>query len=147
MIKSLEKCAWWVIRMYGINRTYCFSSGHVWVLSHFSRFWLFATLWSVAFQAPLSTGFSRQEYWNGLPCPPPGNLPNSGIEPKSLKSPALVGGFFTIKATWEALSSGHAGIKRQLKCELIILKKRHFLWDRFSSVLKITQNCCWLLWQ
>ena len=43
-----------------------------------------ATPWTVAGQAPLSMGFSRQEYWSGLPCPPPGDLPNSGIEPGSL---------------------------------------------------------------
>ena len=47
-------------------------------------------------------GFSRQEYWSGLPCPPPGDLPDPGIEPVSLLSPALAGGFFTISATWEA---------------------------------------------
>ena len=54
------------------------------VLSHFSRVWHFATLWIVACQAPLSMGFSRQEYWSGLPCPPPGALPHSGIEPRIL---------------------------------------------------------------
>ena len=47
-------------------------------------------------------GFSRQEYWTGLPCPPPGDLPNPETEPVSLMSPALVGGFFTTSATWEA---------------------------------------------
>ena len=47
---------------------------------------VFATPWTVAHKAPLSMGFSRQEYWSGLPCPPPGGLPNPGIEPKS---PAL----------------------------------------------------------
>ena len=46
--------------------------------------------------------FSRQEYWSGLPFPLPGDLPDPGIEPKSLKSPALPGGFFTTGATWEA---------------------------------------------
>ena len=50
------------------------------VLSHFSRVWLFATLRAVPCQAPLSMGFSRQEYWSGLLCPPPGNLPDPGIE-------------------------------------------------------------------
>ena len=49
---------------------------------------------TVACQAPLSMGFSRQEYWGGLPCPPPGELPNPGVEPESLTS-ALAGGFFT----------------------------------------------------
>ena len=56
------------------------------VLSHFSRVQLFATLWTVVFQAPLSMGFSMQEYWSGLPLPTPGDLPNLGIEPAS---PAL----------------------------------------------------------
>ena len=60
------------------------------------------TPWTVARQAPLSMGFSRQEYWSGLPCPPPGDLPNPGIEPVSLTSPALAGRFFTTSATWEA---------------------------------------------
>ena len=49
---------------------------------------------SRAHQAPLSMDFSRQEYWNGLPCPPPGDLPKPGIEPTSLTSSALAGGFF-----------------------------------------------------
>ena len=48
---------------------------------------------TAACQAPLSTCFSRREYWSGLPCPLPGNLPNPGIEPVSLTSPALAGGF------------------------------------------------------
>ena len=52
-----------------------------WVLSRFSRVQLFATPWAVASQAPPSMGFSRQKYWSGLPCPPPGDLPNPGIEP------------------------------------------------------------------
>jgi len=47
-------------------------------------------------------GFSRQEYWSGLPFPSPGNLPDPGIEPLSLESPALAGRFFTTSATWEA---------------------------------------------
>ena len=62
----------------------------------------FATSWTVAHQAPLSMGFSRQEYWSGLPCPPPGDLPKPGIKPASLTSPALASGFFTTGATWEA---------------------------------------------
>ena len=62
---------------------------HVCTLSHFSHVRLFATLWTIAFQAPLSMGFSRQEYYTGLPCPPPGDLPNPGIEPASLTTPAL----------------------------------------------------------
>ena len=55
---------------------------------------LFATVGAIACQAPLSMGFSRQEYWSGLPCPPPGDLSDPGIEPMSLASPALAGRFF-----------------------------------------------------
>ena len=58
------------------------------LLYRFSRVRLFATSWTVTCQAPLSMGFSRLEYWNGLPCPPPGDLPDLGIE-LSLLSPAL----------------------------------------------------------
>ena len=54
-----------------------------------------ASLWAVALQAPLSVGFSRQECWSGLSCPSPGDLPDPGIEPTSLVSPASAGGFFT----------------------------------------------------
>ena len=56
---------------------------------------------TVVHQVPLSMGFSRQEYWSGLPGPSPGDLPNPGIEPASLMSPALASMFFTISATWE----------------------------------------------
>ena len=72
------------------------------VLSRFSPVRLFATLWTAARQAPLSMGFSRQEHWSGLSCPPPEGLPDPGIKPTSLRSPALAGGFFTTSATWEA---------------------------------------------
>ena len=61
------------------------------MLSHFSRVQLFATLWTLACQAPLSMGFSRQEYWSGLPFPSPGDLPHPGIEIVSLTSLALAG--------------------------------------------------------
>ena len=75
------------------------------MLSCFNRVQLCVVVWTVAHQALLenpSIGFSRQEYWSGLPCPPPGDLPNPGIEPKSLTSTALAGRFFTTSATWEA---------------------------------------------
>ena len=62
-------------------------------------------LWTVARQSPLPMGFSRQEYWSGLPLPPPGDLPDLEIEPTSLASPAMAGGFFTTSSTWEALES------------------------------------------
>ena len=56
------------------------------------------TLWTVAHQAPLPMEFSRQEYWSGLPIPPPGDLPNPGIEPVSLMSPSLADRLFTTSA-------------------------------------------------
>ena len=67
------------------------------VLSCFSCDWLCVTPWTVAHQAPLTMGFSRQEYRSELPCPPPGHLLDPEIEPTSLMSPKLAGGFFT---TW-----------------------------------------------
>ena len=66
-----------------------------------SRVRLFVASWTVARQAPLSMGLSWQEYWSGLPFPPPGDLPNPGVEPASLLSPALADGLFTGSATWE----------------------------------------------
>ena len=59
------------------------------MLSHFSCVRLFGTLWTVAHHAPLSMGFSRQEYWSEMPCPPPGDLPDPGIKPASPVSPVL----------------------------------------------------------
>ena len=69
-----------------------------------SCFRLFADPWTVARQAPLSMGYPMQEYWSGLPFPSPEDLPDPGIKPESLASPALAGGFFTTSATWEAQS-------------------------------------------
>ena len=75
------------------------------VLSCFSFVWLFVIQWMGASQAPLSMRFTRQEYWCRLSCPPPGHLPNSGIQSASLATPALAGEFFFFitSATWEAL--------------------------------------------
>ena len=66
--------------------------------------WFSSTLWTVARQAPLSVGFSRQEYWSELPFPPLGDLADPGIEPGSLMSSALAGRFFIAGVTWEAHS-------------------------------------------
>ena len=63
------------------------------MLSHFSHVQLFATPLTIAHQAPLSMGFSKQGYWSGLPFPTLGDLPSPGTEPESLMSPALAGGF------------------------------------------------------
>ena len=65
-------------------------------LSGFSSVRLCVIPMTVTHQAPLSMGFSRQQYWSGLPCPPPGDLPDPGVEPASLISPALASGIFTL---------------------------------------------------
>ena len=77
-----------------------------WKWKSLSCVWPFAAPWTIACHTPLFMGFSRQEYWSVLPCPPPGDLPNPGIEPTSLVSPALAGGLFTTSATWEAHAKG-----------------------------------------
>ena len=77
---------------------------NVCVLSHLCHDQLSVTPWTVTHQVPLSMGFSRQEYWSGLPCPSPGDLSDPGMEP------ALVTGFFTASTTWEferLISSQH----------------------------------------
>ena len=81
----------------------------VWKCSLPSRVRLFATPWTVAHQAPLSMGFSRQEYWSGLPFPSPGDLPDS-------RPPPLAGGFFTASTVWEAHILDIEGMIAILKC-------------------------------
>ena len=71
------------------------------MLSHFSCVRLFLPSGTIARQAPLSMGFSRQEYWSGLPCPPPGDLPDSGIEPAS---PAVQVGSLPAEPLWKPLN-------------------------------------------
>ena len=72
------------------------------MLSYCSCVQLYVTQWNVACQAPLSIIFSMQEYWSELPFPSSRDLPDPGIEPASLMSPALAGGYFTTSTTWEA---------------------------------------------
>ena len=108
------------------------------VLSGSSHVQLFATLWTPLFigilqplsegplssgplcQAPLSMAFSRQEYWSGLPCPSLGDLPDPGIKPTSLTSPAQVGGFFITGTMWlfryMVLSLERSKLNGQPKC-------------------------------
>ena len=83
------------------------------------------TLWTVAHQTPLSMGFSRQEYWSGLPCLPPGDLHDPGIEPVSLTSTAMAGGFFTTRASWEARVY-HTWV--QMRFELSL--EANYMWSR-----------------
>ena len=89
------------------------------VLCCFSCVWLCVTQWTVTLQAPLSIGILQTKIWSGLPCPPPGYLPNQGIEPMSLMSSALAGRFFTTSATWKfIITSKDAAIFYQLKWKL-----------------------------
>ena len=84
------------------------------VLSHFSHVQPFAIPWIAGSpQASLSMEFPRQEYWSGLPCPSPEDLPDSGIGPMSLMFPALAGSFFTTSTTWAGPS--HQGMRHLQK--------------------------------
>ena len=71
-------------------------------------------LWTVAHQVPLSMGFSRQEYWSGLPCPPL-DLPDPGTKPTSLTSPALAGGFFITRTSLVAQMVKHLSTMRETR--------------------------------
>ena len=109
------------------------------VLSCFSHVRLFATLRTVARQAPLSMGFSRQDYWSGLPCPPPRDVPEPGMEPTSLKSPTLAGRFFTTSASWDHRHEGlflgslfwPTGPYAVGKCSLVCA----VFWPSFSCII------------
>ena len=112
--------------------------------SCFSRVWLFATLRTVARQAPLSMGFFRKEYWSGLPRPSPGSLPHSGIEPKSLTSP---NGFFTTSAIWEALEH-HMLIDWNLahwKFWVLFLENRSLVRANTNWAFHVCHTLCYLL--
>ena len=124
---------------------------HECVLSHFSSVQFFATPWTVARQAPLSMGFSSQEHWSGLPCPPPGDLPDLGIEAASLTSPAMAGRFFTTSAPWEALGGGKY---REFSCTCttthpsthtlcMIHSSNYILMTRFPG-LSLLPTCCFI---
>ena len=112
--KGTHLQCWWECKLVQpLWRTVC-----IYVLSCFSYVQLFATPCTVAGQAPLSMGFSRQEYWSGLQFPSPRDLPDPGIEPASVISPALAGGFFTTSAPWEAWRTVRRLLKKNLKMEL-----------------------------
>ena len=103
---------------------------------HFSRFWLFVTPWTVDCQAPLSMEFSRQEYWSGLPCPPPGDLLTQDRTCISCIS-CIAGRFFTPWSTGEALSSS-------LNSTIW-----HLCWEAFVGAFPGNNFLlvCWLQWQ
>ena len=91
---------WMRNKLLWVGEVFCYSS---FAFEHAQSCLTLVTPWIVAHQAPLSMEFSRQEYWSGLPFPPPGDLPDWEIEPTSLVSPLLAGGFFT---SWELCHLG-----------------------------------------
>ena len=84
------------------------------MLSHFSHVWFFATLWTIACQAPLSMGFSRQEYWSGLPCPTPGDLPDPRIEPSLLCLLHWQVGSLILAPSWVSVQFSHSVVSNSL---------------------------------
>ena len=94
---------------------HCLAQVQTNVLTCFSHVQLFATPWTIACQALLSMGFSRQEYWSGLPFPSPADLPNPGVKPASHISSALARRFFTTSATWETYVAIISLSKRDLR--------------------------------
>ena len=96
------------------------------VLSHFSGVRHSVTLWTETVRLLCPWGFSRQEYWSGLSCPPPGDLHNPEIKPISLMSPALAGRFFTTSTTWEIHAIWHLALKsnNQLKELKVVFSQR-----------------------
>ena len=108
------------------------------LLSRFSRVQLFVTPWTVAHQVPLSTWFSRQEYWGGLPCPPPGDLLDPAIEPmSSLMSPAMAGRFFT------TLSFSHSVISYSFETPWAAAEKASLSFTNSRSLLKLMSLSRW----
>ena len=93
------------------------------MLSRFNCVWLFATPWTVAHQAPLSIGFSRQEYWSGLPCPPPVNLPWPRDQTHISCGSYLAGRFFTAEPPGKRITLGEP-LERRKWCFLIQRKKK-----------------------
>ena len=100
-----------------------------------SHVWCFAAPGTIACQAPLSMGFSRQEHWSELPCPPPVDLPNPGIEPASLMSPALADGCFTTSTTWEAQHKPVLAI-----IEYFIITHSHFFKSQLYSRMAVIKQ-------
>ena len=115
------------------------------VLSHFSCVQLLATPWTVVLHAPLSTGFSRQEYWGGLTFRPPADLPDPGMELASLISPTSAGGFFTTRAPWEApllplVPSKRCYISIKMNGKVLLLNQTS---HHFHSVWKVPHIWVW----
>ena len=92
-----------------------------------------------------SWGFSRQEYWSELPCPPPGGLPDPGIQASSLTSPALLGGFFTTSTTREAQQSLHlllktTGLLKWLRAFEFGFRFSNNFWEQLQILLNVIES-------
>ena len=104
------------------------------VLSHFSYIWFCVTLWTVVPQVPLSMGFSRQEYWSGLPCPSPGDLPNPEIKLWALYTSTI----------WKAHLSPYEILYGRpfLTTDLLVHPETHYL-AQYRLVLGLTLKNIW----
>ena len=151
-LSSVNSIFFWILLFKSFQFVYPLVCVCACMLSHFSRVRLCATLWTAAHQAPLYVRFSRQEYGSGLPCPPPGDLPDPGIEPVFLTSPALAGRFFTTCATWGAPSMNRSQLIYSF-CSLWAISsfqvgdnyKLVLLWMlQYKSFYKRTCTFCWV---
>ena len=104
---------------------------------------LSVTLWTAARQAPLSVGCSRQGYWSGLPFPPPEGLPNPRIEPASPVSPVSAGGFFTMRASWEAHVSSMPKKKGPALATACHVRPPLCRFVNYADVRFLGFSCCW----
>ena len=120
------------------------------VLSHFSHVLLVVTLWTVAHQAPLSMGFSRQECSSGLSCPSPGDFPDPEVKPGSVMFPALADGFFTLAPLRKPLLSIYIYSlpslfkKRKRKGKLIIISRRKSISCLYKVHLQVEEDTFFL---
>ena len=117
------------------------------VLSRFSCVQLCATQWTTACQVPLSMGFSRQGYWSGLLCPPPGDLPNTGVKPTSLPSKLhRQMGFFTTSNAWEEYSKWNIVRETHILYDLtymLTLKNKTNKWNKTKTDSEIQKSKWW----
>ena len=120
-----------------------------------SQVWLFVTPWTVARHDPLSLGFSRQEYWSGLPRPPPRDLLDPGIEPECLTSPVLASRFFTTSTegfSWVLFHNGHshAHLLESSSCTTSKPPPKEVQFSLFSSLCKamhsVPDTQVWISW-
>ena len=115
--------------------------------------WLFVTLWTVAQRAPLSMELSWQEYWSGMSSPPPADLADPGIKPKSLVSPALAGRFFNMDTIWVKEESEKTGLKLSIQKTKIMASEPITSWqidgEKMETVtdfiLGLQNHCVWWL--